>query len=593
MSRLDHTPEELQSLLLATGEQECSQAELAELEKALASDDGARLLIDCVQLDADLRVLVRGHRALEKAFEAIGTAAPHPTRLSQVEPAPVAARPPILGFLGDTCHGTPSYFSGWPVAYLVATVILALGLTLGAITRVSEPLQVVRQATPLPTPLAPLPSIVGQITGMVDCEFAEGSKTEDRRPKTVVSLGDKLNLVSGLLEITYDTGAQVILQGPVQYDVESPVGGFLTVGKLTARVDSAKPRAADPKSTTSNRQFLIPSPLFVIRTPTATVTDLGTEFGVEVARSGETTSHVFRGSVRVQRIAADGSAEPDGPVVRENQSVRVAPGDRRVVTLQGFVPSRFVRKLPVPQMKVFDLVDAVAGGDGYSGRRNSGIHPLTGKVVSVPRPEDAVLAGDGQYHRVTGLPFVDGVFLPNGTTGRVQVNSAGYCFDGFATSQNDTGGYVWAGGILPMLPPTPDMKVMPAALGGIDYSSAGHGLIYMHANKGVTFDLEAIRRANPDYRPIRFKAVAGDTGPDSALADFWVLADDQVRFRRREINSALGAMPVSVPIGPADRFLTLVVTDGGDGISGDWVIFGDPRLELVPAQAGERRSTDK
>ena len=44
-------------------------------------------------------------------------------------------------------------------------------------------------------------------------------------------------LASGLMEITYDTGAKVILQGPVTYEVESANGGFLSVGKLTARLE--------------------------------------------------------------------------------------------------------------------------------------------------------------------------------------------------------------------------------------------------------------------------------------------------------------------------------------------------------------------
>ena len=39
------------------------------------------------------------------------------------------------------------------------------------------------------------------------------------------------------MEITYDTGAKVILQGPVTYEVESRRGGFLSVGKLTARLE--------------------------------------------------------------------------------------------------------------------------------------------------------------------------------------------------------------------------------------------------------------------------------------------------------------------------------------------------------------------
>ena len=36
-----------------------------------------------------------------------------------------------------------------------------------------------------------------------------------------------------------------------------------------------------------------------------------------------------------------------------------------------------------------------------------------------------------------------------------------------------------------------------------------------------------------------------------------------------------------MPIYDKDRFLTLAATDGGDGIHFDWIIFGDPRLEMV------------
>ena len=39
------------------------------------------------------------------------------------------------------------------------------------------------------------------------------------------------------MEITYDSGAKVILQGPCTYEVESARGGFLSLGKLTARVE--------------------------------------------------------------------------------------------------------------------------------------------------------------------------------------------------------------------------------------------------------------------------------------------------------------------------------------------------------------------
>ena len=42
-------------------------------------------------------------------------------------------------------------------------------------------------------------------------------------------------------------------------------------------------------------------------------------------------------------------------------------------------PANFVRQIAKQDIKILDLVDVVAGGDGFSGRRESGIHPV-GKV---------------------------------------------------------------------------------------------------------------------------------------------------------------------------------------------------------------------
>jgi hypothetical protein len=149
-----------------------------------------------------------------------------------------------------------------------------------------------------------------------------------------------LALSSGLLEVTYNAGARVILQGPVTYEVDSAVGGFLSLGKLTARVEAkgsgfrvqgsegAKStkygvlsteedhRTASQKSETISKNpslqiaksatpppsqlSTLNSQLFTVRTPTATVTDLGTEFGVEVRDGGATLAHVFRGAVEFQ-----------------------------------------------------------------------------------------------------------------------------------------------------------------------------------------------------------------------------------------------------------------------------------------------------
>ena len=47
---------------------------------------------------------------------------------------------------------------------------------------------------------------------------------------------------------------------------------------------------------------------------------------------------------------------------------------------------------------------------------------------------------------------------------------------------------------------------------------------------------------------------------------------------------SVGAFSIALPIIDKDRFLTLVATDSGNGLSADWVLFGDPRLELLTTQ---------
>jgi hypothetical protein len=309
---------------------------------------------------------------------------------------------------------------------------------------------------------------------------------------------------------------------------------------------------------------------------------LGTEFGVEVDKQGGTTSHVYRGVVRVQVVAADGRSEKRGRILRENESVRVDSGsERKIAVVHDFNAARFVHQFPKQSIKVFDLVDVVAGSDGFSGRRNRGIDPRNGQVVDVlvPNvPTSSLLAGDAQYHRVAGMPFVDGVFIPNGGKGVVQADSAGHVCDSLGDTANSTRQYIWAGGQAG--------DGISTIIDSVDYASAGHRLLFVHANNAITFDLDAIRRANVGCKLLRFCATAGNTGRDvNCYADIRVLIDGETRLQRRQINSSHGGFSVVVPIHDKHRFLTLAATDGGDGIHYDWIIFGDPRLELTPAKA--------
>jgi hypothetical protein len=88
---------------------------------------------------------------------------------------------------------------------------------------------------------------------------------------------------------------------------------------------------------------------FTLRTPTAVVTDLGTEFGVEVDKEGSTTSHVFRGAVNVRPVNHDKDANVADTVLRANESVRIerASDDSQRIVVRRVVakPGDFVRRL--------------------------------------------------------------------------------------------------------------------------------------------------------------------------------------------------------------------------------------------------------
>jgi hypothetical protein len=198
---------------------------------------------------------------------------------------------------------------GMLFAYVVATVLSCAGLWIASVVSVSKPDWVAvktdvastrdsdsRSAMPQASPKA---VSVGRITATVDCLWDGSQKSEIKNQKSAVVIGDSFNIRSGLLEITYDTGARVVLQGPTTFAVDSTDGGYLTVGKLTARLENgSEARGAGDGKTVASRSA---NPLFAIRTPTAIVTDLGTEFGVLVDKDKNVEVQVFRGLVDMQR----------------------------------------------------------------------------------------------------------------------------------------------------------------------------------------------------------------------------------------------------------------------------------------------------
>ena len=332
-----------------------SNRQKADLQDLLRGDaELQRVYLEYCRMHSELRCLCRAsatnHAVMERiAAETESGSIEHKIYVDRERPT--ASFPALVfGLLGGACQGTCGYLAEHHMvfSYMVAVVFLSVAALVGSLVYVSpgEHPGLIVSGDSAPNLLPEIQS-VGHITGMKNCRWSASGVAP--MVGSYVPLGRKYSLESGLLQITYITGANVILEGPCEYRVNSNVGGHLALGKLTARVEKAKTQAANPESRKSS---LIPHPssLFSVTTPTATVTDLGTEFGVEVNKDGGTTSHVFQGSVKV-RAAAGGRL--DEIVLRVDESARVfkkknVAGSNLVRVDATETLPKFVRQLTAP-----------------------------------------------------------------------------------------------------------------------------------------------------------------------------------------------------------------------------------------------------
>lgn len=91
-----------------------------------------------------------------------------------------------------------------------------------------------------------------------------------------------LKLKSGFAQVEFVSGARVILEGPVEFQLINALEGFCQSGRLNAEV----PQQAQG---------------FKVGSPKATVVDLGTAFGLEVEKDGSAELHVLEGAVELHR----------------------------------------------------------------------------------------------------------------------------------------------------------------------------------------------------------------------------------------------------------------------------------------------------
>jgi len=279
-------------LLLARlcDEEPLTDGEFAWLAARLESDEAARAeYIRMRDQEANLRWAFSGAtediplRAIEGPVARL--AAPQPSILDRASRRPV---PPSLA---------------------VAMMVTAAVLFLLALWPVSQWLMTEDKAAPVVEQPVPR-EYVARIVRSVGAEWSDRETFRDRFGVVAsgeaegedikVNLGSKLfvgqslYLNGGVAEIYFDNGAEIILQGPAVIKIQTPSATELAFGKLVGHcpVEGAKG--------------------FAVHTPWGEVVDIGTEFGVDVARSKATEVAVFSGEVVFHPADNPGDAQDLG-----------------------------------------------------------------------------------------------------------------------------------------------------------------------------------------------------------------------------------------------------------------------------------------
>jgi len=212
-----------------------------------------------------------------------------------------------------------------PLAILIAGVVLA-GV-LGIVASLSLP-----QSSD--QPFGPARPVLARVTGLHQPTW----RSAERAVGLIEPLfaGSTLDLESGLVEVRYDCGASVLVEGPAVLEIDSASSARLVRGRLTARVEKpAGGQAGD-----------LPARLFSVHTPQASVHDLGTEFGVEVRGPGDANVHVFEGLVELAAVAP---AAPQVPVRLGAGEAAGIDEAGRIKRRPGSLARPFVRALPKPK----------------------------------------------------------------------------------------------------------------------------------------------------------------------------------------------------------------------------------------------------
>lgn len=183
-----------------------------------------------------------------------------------------------------------------------------------------------------------------------------------------------------------------------------------------------------------------------------------------------------------------------------------------------------------------------------------------------------------RLQKVPSIPSVLWVFVPSGPKLPI-------AFKQEVTGIPATSGHFWD-----TIANRPLNAQRSTTLGGTDFAAKGHSMLAVHANSGITFDLAKLREQS-GLKAMRLTGLVGfgaDKAAAASKADFTVFVDAELKFQKLKLRKdETAALDLEVPA--KAKTLTLIATDGGDGIGNDLLFIGDPKL--VP-EIAETRLTE-
>ncbi len=403
--------------------------------------------------------------------------------------------------------------------------------------------------------------------------------------------GDELALTRGIVEITFDDGAVVIVEAPVAFKIESPKSLFMTAGRMHAIVSEYATG-------------------FTVNTPSASIIDLGTEFGVSVEGDGLCGLHMFKGKASL--IAGVGIQKRISQLVTENQakSVNSLTGVVKDIALdeRGFVRRFNAENGTVWRGQNYSVADMLAGGAGFDFNAQHRVLDIeTGRYNRTFISQDRY--GIGQYTPVASAPFIDGIFVPDNNGSGLQVSSAGHVFTECPETQAYFRYDIATSIRMPLAPQSfqdngiaqEELMVRLASQGNVPSRLAGiagmdtqvnpvRSNMLFHANSGITLDLQNIRSVYPDIQIKTFRSLFGiaEIVRVGGQADVWILVDGQRKYMRQDVTWG-EVLEIEVELSQEDRFLTIMVTDSGVNPADplvkqhahyDWGLFVNPLLSV-------------